>query len=97
MGRELDMLVVPVLVDNKSTGHKYFDALLEAASYAADIISLWEKHAARWSLQMTALETFIHSTMSLFDCGLIVSEFFIGLRSGTLLAGKKTSGYLSSV
>lgn len=77
MGHELDILATPVLSEVKNSGgRKKFDALLEAASYAADTISLWEKHAARWSLQMTALETFIHNTMALFDCGLIVSEFF---------------------
>lgn len=55
---------------------KRSNALVEAASYAADTISLWQKQASKWTLQLTALETFVHTIVSLFDCGLIVSEFF---------------------
>lgn len=76
MGHELDILSAPVLYELQSGTRKQFNALLEAASYAADTISLWEKHSARWTLLTTASQTFIHNILALFDCGLIVSEFF---------------------
>ncbi|KAF5097410.1 hypothetical protein D0Z03_001423 [Geotrichum reessii] len=76
MGRELDNLSAPVLYELQSGTRKQFNALLEAASYAADTISLWEKHSARWTLRTTTSQTFIHNILALFDCGLIVSEFF---------------------
>lgn len=76
MGRELDILATPILYEVQAGTRKQFNALLEAASYAADTISLWEKHSARWTLQATASQTFIHNILALFDCGLIVSEFF---------------------
>lgn len=76
MGREMDMLSTPVLYEVQSGTRKQFNALLEAASYAADTISLWEKHSSRWTLQATASQTFVHNILALFDCGLIVSEFF---------------------
>lgn len=79
MGRELDQLATPVLYDVQAGTRKQFNALLEAASYAADTISLWEKHSARWTLQATASHTFVHNIVALFDCGLIVSEFFYRL------------------
>lgn len=79
MGRELDMLAAPVLYDVQVGTRKQFNTLLEAASYAADTISLWEKHSARWTLQATASHTFIHNVVALFDCALIVSEFFYRL------------------
>jgi hypothetical protein len=71
MNQELDSLSVPPYFD----GTKKFDGLLEAASYAADAISLWEKHSVKWTLETTAGQTFIHTLVSLFDCGLAVSEF----------------------
>ncbi|CAN6646506.1 hypothetical protein TRVA0_021S02234 [Trichomonascus vanleenenianus] len=51
------------------------DRLLNAASYAADTISLWEKHSVKWTLETSVSQTFIHTIVSLFDCGLVVSEF----------------------
>lgn len=79
MGRELDQLQTPIVFEVQSGARKQFNALLEAASYAADTISLWEKHSARWTLQGTATQTFIHNILALFDCGLLVSEFFFRL------------------
>lgn len=76
MGCELDMLATPFVFEVQSGTRKQFNALLEAASYAADTISLWEKHSARWTLKATASQTFFHNILALFDCGLIVSEFF---------------------
>ncbi|ANB13678.1 Tda9p [Sugiyamaella lignohabitans] len=79
MNHELDNLAVPTYYESVTNGspsspHK-FDGLLEAASYAADAISLWEKHSIKWTLETTASQTFIHTLVSLFDCGLAVSEF----------------------
>lgn len=76
MGRELDLLQPQMVFEIQSGSRKQFNELLEAASYAADTISLWEKHSARWTLQATATQTFIHNLLALFDCGLLVSEFF---------------------
>lgn len=49
--------------------------LFDAASFAADAISLWEKHAVKWTLEATATQTFIHTLVALFDCAIAVSEF----------------------
>lgn len=77
MGKELDKLQPQTGFDmHQLNSIKQFNELLEAASYAADTISLWEKHSARWSLHATATQTFIHNILALFDCGLLVSEFF---------------------
>lgn len=75
MGRELDSLIVLRYFETHNGVQKQFDGLLEAASYAADAISLWEKHSVKWTLEVTASQTFIHTLVSLFDCGLIISEF----------------------
>lgn len=77
MGHELDKLQAPTIVDPITI--KPLNTLLEAASYAADTISLWEKHVSRWTLHGTTKQTFIHNIIALFDCGLIVSEFFFRL------------------
>jgi hypothetical protein len=79
MGRELDNLIVLPYFETHSGIQKQFDGLLEAASYAADAISLWEKHSVKWTLEVTASQTFIHTLVSLFDCGLVVSEFLYRL------------------
>lgn len=76
MGRELDNLQTQGVYEMQASTRRPFNELLEAASYAADTISLWEKHSARWTLQATATQTFIHNMLALFDCGLLVSEFF---------------------
>lgn len=68
MGDELTQLDDGMSVD--------FHGLLEAASYSADSISLWEKHSVRWTMETLVSQTFIHALMAIFDCGLVVSEFF---------------------
>ncbi|KAG5359173.1 Respiration factor 2 [Yarrowia sp. C11] len=68
MGEELTRLDDGMSVD--------FHGLLEAASYSADSISLWEKHSVRWTMETLVSQTFIHALMAIFDCGLVVSEFF---------------------
>ncbi|QNP97945.1 YALIA101S06e08922g1_1 [Yarrowia lipolytica] len=68
MGEELSRLDDGMSVD--------FHGLLEAASYSADSISLWEKHSVRWTMETLVSQTFIHALMAIFDCGLVVSEFF---------------------
>lgn len=87
MGQELDSLAPPGLGDNgeplspvstqlpNNRGYCKLDVLLEAASYAADSISLWEKHSVKWTLEKTAIHTFFHTIISLFDCALVVSEY----------------------
>lgn len=87
MGQELDCLLSPGFGDSggplspmssqisNGRGHCKFDVLLEAASYAADSISLWEKHSVKWTLEKTAIQTFFHTIISLFDCALVVSEY----------------------
>ncbi|KAF5093696.1 hypothetical protein D0Z03_002309 [Geotrichum reessii] len=77
MGLELDKIQAPTIVDPITI--KPLNTLLEAASYAADTISLWEKHVSRWTLHGTTMQIFIHNIIALFDCGLIVSEFFFRL------------------
>lgn len=68
MGHELSTLDDGMSAD--------FHGLLEAASYSADSISLWEKHSVRWTMETLVSQTFIHALMAIFDCGLVVSEFF---------------------
>lgn len=80
MGHQLDSLVVPTGIIDEGTG-KSFNNLLEAASYGADTISLWEKHSVRWTLETSVSQTFIHTIVTLFDCGLVVSEFLNRLES----------------
>lgn len=82
MGRELDNLKVPLVYSDG----KQFNALLEAASYGADIISLWEKHSMKWTLETSVSQTFIHTIVSLFDCGLVVSEFLNRLEKNRIEA-----------
>lgn len=72
MGKELDNIKIPVV---KLNDGREFNALLEATSYAADTISLWEKHSVKWTLETSVSQTFIHTIVSLFDCGLVMSEF----------------------
>lgn len=75
MGKELDNIKVPIISIEEEGVHKDFNGLLEATSYAADTISLWEKHSVKWTLETSVSQTFIHTIVSLFDCGLVMSEF----------------------
>lgn len=78
MNHELDNLYVAQ--DPNAIGAKAAsNGLLEAASYSADAISLWEKHSVKWALKTTVSRTFVHTLVSLFDCGLVVSEFLARL------------------
>ncbi|ODQ63357.1 hypothetical protein NADFUDRAFT_84492 [Nadsonia fulvescens var. elongata DSM 6958] len=78
MGHLLNCLNLPVVVPSnvKSSETMYVsNGLLDAASYSVDTISLWEKHSVKWTLESTACQTFIHTLNSIFNCGLIISEF----------------------
>jgi hypothetical protein len=80
MNHELDNLCASGIQTPGGIGSsKAAEWLLDAASYSADAISLWEKHSIKWALKTTISRTFVHTIVALFDCGLVVSEFLARL------------------
>ncbi|ODV89119.1 hypothetical protein CANCADRAFT_3755 [Tortispora caseinolytica NRRL Y-17796] len=53
------------------------NSLRIAAGYAADAISLWEKHFGRWTSEVSSRHTFLHSIICIFDCGLVLGEYLL--------------------